>query len=1046
MKLLAVRIHNLNSLRGTHELRFDQPPLADAGIFAIVGKTGAGKTTILDAITLALYGKTPRDTNGDEVLSNGEAECFAEVEFSSRQGHFRSRWERRRSRGKADGKLQASRREISKQTAEGNWDILEGRIKKEVDRITLKAVGLDYERFTRSVMLTQGEFARFLKAKDNERADLLESITGTELYRQLSTAAYERHQLARRSYDQLKDRREALALLRKEERTLLEEESLQLKKSVDQQRPQLEQLQQRLDRLDQLAQLRKRQAQEQEQFQQLEAKNKAARSDRSRLMASQQLQPLAAEIRELDRSRAQQQQLSKDFEAAQEVQAQTKAQLPGLKSAARTAAKKLADFSKAKPTKEKKLNDARVFQAQIDDRRQLLAKDNQTLAQNRSKNEQLKAKSEQLLQEIKTLEGANTSLQSQLTQLSFSNPENDPTALSLTEQLTKELQSVQVEIQQLKAVQEYRDLLRLELRRTDELEDLEQELISLDQELIAMLEQLDFATEALKISEETWAQLQQSQQLIDLRKSIQNTHEACPVCGATDHPALVHWTPPSEAALQQAKGRVESDTAFLKKRELQLKNLLQEQTRLSTRLQTRQENQEELQLFGQRLAKLETYFAGDGDPLEVAEPELRLKELMTFQEQLSNLTKALEADRGRREELAILQQQKIEVAQGFPALEAEHQQLTQRIEEQQAEMSKWEKQISDLLGGLGLSTAKQRLEQAENSCRQAQQQSELALETAQTKLAGQEQDLKRIEAAHLTLKKDIAKQEKKLQTALKKIGIKELAIAREQLLPVQEEQRLRERLQQLDLAMATNQEVQQQLLQQQKEIVRQLPPELDREELLESLRKAQQEFEAAKERMGGLRQQLHQDDQNRKDAGELMKAIDEAAEELTRWQRLNELIGQKDGGKFRNFAQGLTLARLVQLANRHLEKLNGRYLIHKPADQDLALQIIDTFQADNRRPTSTLSGGESFVLSLALALGLSDLAGRRTRIESLFIDEGFGTLDSSSLEMVMSSLENLRAEGKTIGLISHVPALRERIHHQIRIRTGQEGFSRLEIV
>jgi len=174
--------------------------------------------------------------------------------------------------------------------------------------------------------------------------------------------------------------------------------------------------------------------------------------------------------------------------------------------------------------------------------------------------------------------------------------------------------------------------------------------------------------------------------------------------------------------------------------------------------------------------------------------------------------------------------------------------------------------------------------------------------------------------------------------------------------------------------------------------------------------------------------------------------MDIQQKEYKRWAKLKDIIGSADGKVFRAFAQGLTLKKLTELANRHLLQLNGRYLIHKPNDRDLALEIIDQHQANNIRSIHTLSGGESFLVSLALALGLSDLAGRNTQIKSLFIDEGFGTLDESALDLAISTLENLQAKGKRIGVISHVTALKERIGTQIQLQKRGSGFSGLEIV
>lgn len=161
---------------------------------------------------------------------------------------------------------------------------------------------------------------------------------------------------------------------------------------------------------------------------------------------------------------------------------------------------------------------------------------------------------------------------------------------------------------------------------------------------------------------------------------------------------------------------------------------------------------------------------------------------------------------------------------------------------------------------------------------------------------------------------------------------------------------------------------------------------------------------------------------------------------------LNDLIGSATGDKFRRFAQGLTLDHLVALANRQLDRLHGRYLLQRRAIDALELDVVDTWQADSARDTRTLSGGESFLVSLALALALSDLVSHKTRIESLFLDEGFGTLDAETLDTALDALDALNASGKTIGVISHVEAMKERIPVQIKVRKMNGlGYSKLEL-
>ncbi len=187
-------------------------------------------------------------------------------------------------------------------------------------------------------------------------------------------------------------------------------------------------------------------------------------------------------------------------------------------------------------------------------------------------------------------------------------------------------------------------------------------------------------------------------------------------------------------------------------------------------------------------------------------------------------------------------------------------------------------------------------------------------------------------------------------------------------------------------------------------------------------------------REGQLSQQIGQDKQQREQQQNLLNEINQQQTELDDLSHLNGLIGAADGAKFRRFAQGLTLSHLVYLANQQLNRLHGRYQLQRQESDSLALEVLDTWQADSVRDTKTLSGGESFLVSLALALALSDLVSAKTSIDSLFLDEGFGTLDNDTLEIALSALDSLNASGKMIGVISHVDALKKRIDVQIEVK------------
>ena len=179
----------------------------------------------------------------------------------------------------------------------------------------------------------------------------------------------------------------------------------------------------------------------------------------------------------------------------------------------------------------------------------------------------------------------------------------------------------------------------------------------------------------------------------------------------------------------------------------------------------------------------------------------------------------------------------------------------------------------------------------------------------------------------------------------------------------------------------------------------------------------------------------------------LQKEMEEQKKRNEKWLLLNRYIGDATGNSFSTFAQQLTLEQLVHLANKRITSLSERYVLDIPAEnEDESLVIKDMDMGAQRRSVKTLSGGESFLISLSLALALSDLASRNVDIQSLFIDEGFGSLDQVTLDQTLDTLEKLQAESeKTIGVISHIEALKERMDTQIEIVQNGQGFSSVEV-
>lgn len=306
MKILAIRLKNLASLAGPFEIDFTAEPLASAGLFAITGPTGAGKSTLLDALCLALFGAVPRlnntgrdakvpDADGEiatgdprTLLRRGTGEGYAEVDFVGVDGRrYRARWEANRARDKAAGKLQASRQSLRDIDQDQLLASQKGEYKTQLEA----ALGLNFEQFTRAVMLAQSEFSAFLKADDNDRSELLEKLTDTALYTRLGRRAFDKTKEAREAHKLLQDQASGVTPLSPEARAELDERFNQAQQQLKTQQAQLKQLELQDTWLKDLRRLQDEHLAASEQLQSAQTHWEALTSERLRLTRLEQLAP-----------------------------------------------------------------------------------------------------------------------------------------------------------------------------------------------------------------------------------------------------------------------------------------------------------------------------------------------------------------------------------------------------------------------------------------------------------------------------------------------------------------------------------------------------------------------------------------------------------------------------------------------------------------------------------------------------------------------------------------------------------------------------------
>ena len=306
MKILAIRLKNLASLAGPFELDFTAEPLASAGLFAITGPTGAGKSTLLDALCLALFGAVPRlnntgrdakvpDADGEiatgdprTLLRRGTGEGYAEVDFVGIDGRrYRARWEANRAREKATGKLQASRQSLRDLDSDQLLASQKGDYKVQLEA----RLGLNFEQFTRAVMLAQSEFSAFLKADDNERSELLEKLTDTALYTRLGKRAFDKAKEAKDAHKLLQDQAVGVTPLEPEARAELDQRFTQAQQQLKDQQGQLKQLEQQHSWLKTLNELQEQRQRAADQLQQAQALYDSQAEQRQTLHLLEQLAP-----------------------------------------------------------------------------------------------------------------------------------------------------------------------------------------------------------------------------------------------------------------------------------------------------------------------------------------------------------------------------------------------------------------------------------------------------------------------------------------------------------------------------------------------------------------------------------------------------------------------------------------------------------------------------------------------------------------------------------------------------------------------------------
>ena len=1228
MKILTLRLKNLNALKGEWKIDFTQSPFVENGLFAITGPTGAGKTTLLDAICLALYHQTPRlgaiSASSNDIMTRGTAECLAEVEFDIKGKAYRAFWSMRRARGKVDGNLQGADVELA-EVATGKVLATQVRPKSdEIERLT----GLNFARFTKSMMLSQGDFAAFLNANENDRAELLEELTGTEIYGQISQVIHQQFSDAKQQKKAFSLQLEGVNVLSEDALTSLEERIEHVADTLATHQADIVRLQQQKQWHISLAENTQALAHAEQSLMDAQSALDDAAPLLARLALSEPAEKLRAafdslsqltnEVESLkqqgDEKAGQISPARQEYQVAEKAYGAQKATFEAVTQAGKQLEKRITDdvipldnqistLLTDKQRAEQVITEVKAHISSLDvsiasyekdleekvtqqhalrdflesashynvvgeklsgwkENAKQLKIDHEALNALSKKQELLTQQREERQRHITALKQDQRRLQSALDRHNEAVASSQRKVVAATEDATAEsLNDTLAQLnKQWPLIIEVEHVQHQHASACAQLEVLAKQQQQYEENRREQQKQRDYFAKQYK---DTNTQRKDVEALIALDEEVSHLRamlehgNPCPVCGASEHsldsisvdvPETVKRRDSLRLALEEierqgseARQQLErteylieqnahqhqglkdanaerskrfdaliatvnvpshitlsitdpADIARLKASiseqiesiNTRLECINDAQTRLTQDVEQRDEVQRELTSVANNVALAEAKDTQDEQVLDDGKQQIALGNRRA-EEAYANLVNGIPSgslatevnalskndpaslidwlDKVERELVIYREKQK-----RFDTLAPTIKQLENDIKHQRSRAhdlrAQYDKENAVVMMCRDKIDALSKTRDSifpEGSIADARSKAEKAIDLAQKEMdtannargaADRRVTQLTSEAHQLTLQYQSKKTQLEAQTLafserLNDSPFPDITAFKQALLPENESNALRLKKEALYGALRDAQVWKTKAVEQKSQLLAhefgQQWANTTLDSVSDMLATKQREKDAMLATQGQLRQQKESNDMAR---GKQQTLMDEMARFETYYDDityLHSLIGSASGDKFRRFAQGLTLDNLVQLANQQLDKLHGRYQLLRNENDGLGLRVVDTWQGDVMRDTKTLSGGESFLVSLALALALSDLVSHKTSIDSLFLDEGFGTLDAETLDVALDALDNLNASGKMIGVISHIEAMKERIPTQLKvIKRNGVGVSALD--
>lgn len=1010
MKILKLRYKNVNSLKGEGEINFSHECFKE-GLFLITGVTGAGKSSLLDSISMALYAQTPRlKNNHSALMTQKSTDSFCELYFELEHKTYRSRF--------------AQHYEKDKHMVEMEIFSEGGVIATGLEAVPQKIeelLGLNFQQFTQTMLLAQGSFDSFLKADISQRSLLLETLTDTAHYSVISKHIFER----------ASQESEILARIRKnfENVALLDAKSL--------------------------AELKAKKVKI--------IKEKESLSLGTLIRSIEQKHAYDALAKKVTISKKEMESLQKELLASQDIEykytqgvngsKQEKAKVSEVQFLDRELSFMQQNFSK--------------MQEELQAKEEIVHGLEQHLAKNNALISQIKIRKTNLSKELKAY-GMGEHLRKNYIHVisKMDELQKAQASLVLIESEKRSMRSEAPFLESILHLNEQKEVLEKRLKE-ESIEKVEQQYVILKKKTTLLERKKNIETEQAEVNkkkqilEEEWTHLVEEihamseeretlKQSIDELKIKQRVNETilnyeasrkelkegspCPLCGSLEHPLFSE-----RIEVESIKESLEKSLMIYTELEAVLNSKQKEEAGLVAKIEVSKEGIEKLFKEENRLADV----SGD---------------LMLLLKEQEALAKKIES----------VKYYKIELEQVNLKLHENEKHLVELKVELEKERSKKEREtfykdrIAELKYYLIKTLKLYDIELGEQSKvlmeKKKEQYSLLLKELAQLdlKLHPLESEFIQLSSKHAYLSETISSDKKRVNT--QKCDLLMLKQKRFSILDETDLSSYVKKLDKEEQKIREEWEIYKRLKQsfhEKKAIYFSSIEELEMKSQLKLLNVVEMEKkrEAMELRLNELNaellkvEQVLREDKEKRENFENEEGSLEAQIEVSRkWSKLNELIGSADGASYRLFVQSYLFNRLIELSNEYLKTLNKRYLFSYKEENILDLAVVDLYQENSKRTVHTLSSGESFMLSLALALGLSDLLSNGLVFNTLFLDEGFETLDEASLAEVITALKGLEGKGRMIGIVSHLNTLKASIPNQVQIIKGEGGVSKIALI